>query len=86
MKERSSPEKQVFPTHYFLTMPHLVIEGSLGRGLLPSLTPCQPGSKHTRGEADGEKWDEAGNGCGWGQGRGADIIHSNTARLELVQR
>lgn len=69
MKERSSPEKQVFPTHYFLTMPHLVIEGSLGGGeLLPSLTPCQPGSKHTRGEADGEKWDEAGNGCGWGEG------------------
>lgn len=40
-------------------------------GLLPSLTPCQPGSKHTRGEADEEKWDEAGNGCGWGEGEGS---------------
>lgn len=40
-----------------------------GRGELPPpLTPCQPGSKHTRGEADEEKWDEAGNGCGWEEG------------------
>lgn len=60
---------------------------AVGVGLLLPLplTPCQSRSKHTCGEADEEKWDEARIGVG-GRRRITDIIHSNTAKLELVQR
>lgn len=36
MKEWSSLEKQVFSTHYFLTMPHLVQGGAAATDSLPT--------------------------------------------------
>lgn len=66
MKEWHSLEKQVFPTHYFLTMPHLVWESGCHHRWLPANREQTLSERQTRK-----------NGMGWELGEWVGRILSS---------